>query len=183
LTEVVATLSVERCRRRRLCRREYGQLGPPPSLRSATAVLTATRGKGVDQMPPQGADFLRNALQNEGRGVCRLAKDRQSRTCRVANWAPQTARLLAGNTTSTATATQARPGRWSLGGLVFRAIGFSSNHDRLAVMHQPIESDGGLGAPITEPQVCTAVVDVPIAQFRTEAKRPRKRRTKYDRGN
>jgi hypothetical protein len=101
----------------------YRQFRPPPSLRSATAVLTATRGKGVDRMPPQVADCPRNALQNEGRGVCRLTKDRQPRTCRGANWAPQTARLLAGNATSTATATQARPGRWSFGGVVVYTIG------------------------------------------------------------
>jgi len=161
----------------------YRPLGPPPSLQSATAVLTAARGKSVDQMPPQVADYPRNALQNEGRGVRRLPEDRQPRMCRVANWAPQTARLPAGNVIPTATATQARPGRWSLGGLVSCAIAFSLNHDRLAVMHQPIESGGGLWMSqqgTGGPHRGCRWADSPVPD---RGDKPWKRQAKYDTGN
>jgi hypothetical protein len=156
----------------------YRQFRPPPSLRSATAVLTATRGKGVDRMPPQVADCPRNALQNEGRGVCRLTKDRQPRTCRGANWASQTARLLAGNATSTATATQARPGRWSFGGVVVYTIG-GLLESRSPRRHASADRRWRWprGCPNREPEVHTAVADGQIAQFRTEAKGPENERS------
>jgi hypothetical protein len=77
--EVVAVLVVpDRFGRARLQQASW-RLGPRPSLRAATAVSAAARNKGVDRSPPQLADDSRNALQNEGRRVSRLAKDRQPR--------------------------------------------------------------------------------------------------------
>ena len=47
----------------------------------------------------------------------------------------------------------------------------SSIHDCLAVMHQPIEGGGGRRVVKAKSRGRTAVVDVQIAQFQTEAKR------------
>ena len=118
---------------------------PPPSLRSATAVLTATRGKGVDRMPPHVSRLSAERLAERG------ARSAPSGGRSAAPDWPGGGRtglpmacLPTGNVTTTASATPARLGRWSLGGMVFRAVGGSSDHDRLAVMHQPIEGGGGL---------------------------------------
>jgi hypothetical protein len=71
MTEVVAAPAVERVRMWRRCRPEVQRLGPPPSLPSTATVLAATRGEGVDRMPPEGQTFRTNALENEGRGLGR----------------------------------------------------------------------------------------------------------------
>ena len=146
MTEIVASLGVHG--RPRCCRvpRDVQAAGPPPSLRSATTVLAATRGKGVDRMPAQAASCPRNALQNEGRAMSRLAKNRQPRVRRGADWASRAAWLLTGDVTPRTTSIKARSDR-RIGGVAFRAIAFSSTHSRLAVMHQSIESGGGLAVP------------------------------------
>ena len=88
--EVVATLVVrsldvvDLSETRKPCR-------PPPSLCSATTVLAATRVQAHGQMPPHVADDLRNALQNEGQGMSRLAENRQPRLCQGADWVPYVA--------------------------------------------------------------------------------------------
>jgi hypothetical protein len=146
LAEVVATLAAERCGQRRARRREV------QAARAATVPPVGDSGTHRDSGQERGSDAASSGrlsakrLAERGARVRRLTKDRQPRLCRVANWAPQTARLPTGNVTPATTAAQARLGRWSFGGLVFCAIAFSLNHDRLAVMHQPTESGGGLGA-------------------------------------
>jgi hypothetical protein len=81
-TGVVTTFCVKGRPRNRLCDEACHRVGPPPSLRSATAVLTATRGKDVDRVPPHLADCPRNVLQNEGRGLRHLAKSQLPRLLR-----------------------------------------------------------------------------------------------------
>ena len=162
------------------CRR----FGPPPSLRSATAVLIAIRGKGVDRMPPQVADCPRNALQNDGRGLRRLAKSRQPRVRRGADWAPHTAWLLAGDMASRATlnaiAVRSEVYRRSCASCD-RGLLESRSPRRAAFADRKWRWPRG--CPNRAPQVRTAVVDAQKAQFRTEATRAWKRRTKYDTGN
>jgi hypothetical protein len=122
-----------------------GRLGPPPFLRWATAVLAATRDKDVVRTLPQVAGCPRNALQNEERGVCRQAEDRQPRACRGADWAPQNrpAACRQDDTEGNHRASVAQSG--SIGGWMSCAIRVSSNHDRLVVLRQSIEGDGGWG--------------------------------------
>jgi hypothetical protein len=123
-----------------------GWLGPPPVLGSATAVLAATRDRDVVRTLSQVAGCPRNALQNEERGVCRQAEDRQPRACRGADWAPQNrpAACRQYDTESDHGASVAQSG--SIGGWMSCAIRVSSNHDRPVVLRQPIEGGGGWGA-------------------------------------
>ena len=54
---VVATGAVQRASQWCRCWRIMQRLGPPPFLGTTAAMLAATRGKGVDRMPPEEADF------------------------------------------------------------------------------------------------------------------------------
>ena len=172
MTEIVASLGVGGRPRCCLLQRDVQAAGPPPSLRSATSVLAATRGKGVDRMPTQVAGCPRNALQNEGRGMSRLAKDRQPRVCRGADWAPHAAWLFAGNVTVRASLIQTRSGRRSnrRSCVLCDSSLLESRSPR-----RDASTDGKSrrpGCPKWEPQVHTAVVDGPITQFRPRRQSP-----------
>ena len=172
MAEVVATLSVEQCFQRCPCRQRYRQLGPPSLLRLTTAVLTATRSKGVDRMPPQMADCPRNAMQNEGRGVCRLAEDRQPRNVPggelgspnslISRWQHD----IDSNRNSGA----ARSVVTRRCCLCDRQLLESRSPRRVASADRRWRWPGGCLS--REPEVHTAVADGQITQFRTEAKSP-----------
>ena len=113
LAEVVATLAAERFGQRRARRREV------QADWAAAVPPVGDNGTHRDSGQERGSDAASSGrlsakrLAERGARVRRLTKDRQPRRCRVANWAPQTARLPTGNVTPATTATQARLGRWS----------------------------------------------------------------------
>jgi hypothetical protein len=74
LAELDSRRAGERCRRRRRCRPAVQRLGPPPALRSTTAVLAAIWGQGVDRMPPQGRSIRGTPCRMRGRGMSRASE-------------------------------------------------------------------------------------------------------------
>ncbi len=152
----------------------YRPPGPPPSLQPTTAVLTAARGKSVDQMPPQVADYPRNALQNEGRGVRRLtggsaAPEVPGGELGSPNGPPA---CWPCDTDSDRNSSAARSVVTRRSCVLYDSfLPESRSPRRDASADRKWRWPGGV--PNREPEVRTAVVDGHIAQFRTETTCPR----------
>ena len=144
------------------------RLGPPPIHRSTTAVLATTRDQGTrGGRRLQGLAVRVNAWRNEEQGMSRRAKGRQLQGSQADAEYPLAgaggrAGLPEASDRSSRRSHRAdyrdrNAAKGSVAGFVFRAIAVSVNHDRLPVMHQPVDHGGCQGvvhiedrAPIPE---------------------------------
>ena len=124
----------------------------PPSN---NARLAATRNQGVGRLPPQGGGRSAERLAERGArdGPSKegsaapppLAGDLASRCPGGGLGFQGVGRLLERCPRRESTACRSVTGAGSVRRLVFHAIAFSSNDDRLPVVHQPIDHGGGQG--------------------------------------
>ena len=107
--------------------------------------------KGVDRMPPRGADFPCSRAgergARDGPWQRRAGSSGPASGCPAGGRAglPKQSDGVPTSPQAESTAPAGVAGSGLLGALVFHAIAVSSNDDRLPVMHQPIDHGGGQG--------------------------------------
>lgn len=145
VAEVGTAIPVERHRRWRRSGPASKGLGRRRPERSTAAVLATTRDQGVQaDAASRGRQCAARALQNEGRGVSHRAKSRLPRIIPGGGLGLLSALDRLGSRHHyEVSVTEVQPVHASVAGLVFGAIAVSLNHNRLPVMHQPVDHGGG----------------------------------------
>jgi hypothetical protein len=146
---------------------------PPPSLRSATAVLAATRGTGArSDAGTCGGRSAERFAERGARGEPPGEESAASGLPRGGLGSPRGLRArwrhgIESDLGPTAARSEVNQGLWGscdMGLLESRSPRRDASADR--------KWRWPMGCPKRKPEVCTAVIEGPIAQFRTEATSP-----------